>query len=51
LWQPASATAIRSAAAAGKSLGRFVDPPVSEYIRKMGLYKSPRRAHPRFIHV
>ena len=39
LRQPASATAIRSAAAAGKSLGRFVDPPVSEYIRKMGLYK------------
>lgn len=39
LRQPASATAIRSAAAAGKSLGRFVDPPVSGYIRKMGLYK------------
>lgn len=39
LRQPASATAIRSAAAAGKPLGRFVDPPVGEYIRKMGLYK------------
>lgn len=39
LRQPASATAIRSAAAAGKPLGRFVDPPVAEYIRKMGLYK------------
>jgi nicotinate-nucleotide adenylyltransferase len=37
--QPASATAIREAAAAGKPLGRFVDPPVAEYIRKMGLYK------------
>jgi nicotinate-nucleotide adenylyltransferase len=39
LNQPASATAIRAAAAAGKSLGRFVDVPVAEYIRKMGLYK------------
>jgi len=39
LHQPASATAIRDAAAAGKPLGRFVDPAVSEYIRKMGLYK------------
>jgi nicotinate-nucleotide adenylyltransferase len=39
LHQPASATAIRQAAAAGKPLGRFVDPPVAEYIRKMGLYK------------
>jgi len=39
LNQPASATAIRSAAAGGKSLGRLVDPAVAEYIRKMGLYK------------
>ena len=39
LRQPASATAIREAAAAGKSLGRFVDPSVAEYIRKTGLYK------------
>jgi nicotinate-nucleotide adenylyltransferase len=39
LRQPASATAIRSAAAADKPLGRFVDAPVAEYIRKMGLYK------------
>jgi nicotinate-nucleotide adenylyltransferase len=39
LRQPASATAIREAAAAGKPLGRFLDPPVAEYIRKMGLYK------------
>lgn len=39
LKQPASATAIRQAAAAGKPLGRFVDPPVADYIRKMGLYK------------
>ena len=41
LHQPASATAIRQAAAAGKPLGRFVDAPVAEYIKKMGLYKSP----------
>ena len=40
LQQPASATAIRQAAAAGKQLGRWVDPPVAEYIRKMGLYRS-----------
>jgi nicotinate-nucleotide adenylyltransferase len=39
LRQPASATAIREAAAAGKPLGRFVDAAVAEYIRKMGLYK------------
>jgi nicotinate-nucleotide adenylyltransferase len=39
LRQPASATAIRQAAGAGKLLGRFVDPAVAEYIRKMGLYK------------
>ena len=39
LHQPASATAIRQAAAAGKALGRFVDAPVAEYIKKMGLYK------------
>ncbi len=39
LRQPASATAIRQAATAGKPLGRFVDPSVAEYIKKMGLYK------------
>lgn len=39
LRQPASATAIREAAAAGKSLGRFLDPPVADYIKKMGLYQ------------
>jgi nicotinate-nucleotide adenylyltransferase len=39
LHQPASATAIREAAAAGKTLGRFVDAAVGEYIKKMGLYK------------
>lgn len=39
LKQPASATAIRQATAAGKALGRFLDPPVAEYIKKMGLYR------------
>jgi nicotinate-nucleotide adenylyltransferase len=39
LHQAASATAIRQAAAAGKPLGRFVDAPVADYIKKMGLYK------------
>jgi len=38
--QPVSATAIREAAAAGKSLARFVEPSVAEYIKKIGLYKS-----------
>ncbi len=40
LHQPASASAIRQAAAAGKSLARFVDAPVAQYIKKMELYKS-----------
>lgn len=39
LHQPASATAIRDAAVAGKPLGRFLDPAVADYIKKMGLYK------------
>jgi nicotinate-nucleotide adenylyltransferase len=39
LHQSASATAIRDAVAADKPLGRFVDAPVAEYIKKMGLYK------------
>jgi len=38
LHQPASATAIRQAASAGKPLGRFVDAMVGEYIKKVGLY-------------
>ncbi len=37
--QPVSATAIRQAAIAGKSLARFVEPSVAEYIKKMGLFK------------
>lgn len=34
-----SATAVRAAAAQGKSLGRWLDPRVAEYIRKTGLYR------------
>jgi nicotinate-nucleotide adenylyltransferase len=39
LKEPASATAIRQAAATGKPLGRFLDPAVVEYIKKTGLYR------------
>jgi nicotinate-nucleotide adenylyltransferase len=39
IYQPISSTAIREAAAAGKPLGRFVDPAVADYIKKVGLYK------------
>lgn len=37
-----SATGIREAVAAGKSLGRFVDPAVADYIKKMELYRNGR---------
>jgi len=37
--QPVSATAIRQAVCAGKPLGRFLDPLVADYVKKMGLYK------------
>lgn len=40
LRQPASATAIREAAVAGKPLGRLLTPPVADYIKKMRLYRS-----------
>jgi nicotinate-nucleotide adenylyltransferase len=39
VYQPISSTTIRVAAAAGKPLGRFVEPAVADYIKKMGLYK------------
>ncbi len=39
VYQPISSTAIRQAAAAGKPVGRFVEPAVADYIKKMGLYK------------
>ncbi len=42
VYQPISSTAIREAARAGKPLGRFVDAPIAEYIKKTGLYKSGR---------
>jgi nicotinate-nucleotide adenylyltransferase len=40
VYQPVSSTAIREAAIAGKPLGRFVEPAVADYIKKVGLYKS-----------
>lgn len=40
--QDISATAIRDAASKGKALGRFVDPLVADYIKKMGLYRNSR---------
>jgi nicotinate-nucleotide adenylyltransferase len=40
VYQPISSTTIRQNAAAGKPLGRFVEPGVADYIKKMGLYKS-----------
>jgi nicotinate-nucleotide adenylyltransferase len=39
VYQPISSTTIREAAAAGKPLGRFVEPAVADYCKKMGLYK------------
>jgi nicotinate-nucleotide adenylyltransferase len=36
--QSVSATAIRTAAAQGKSLARWLDPRVADYVRKQGLY-------------
>jgi nicotinate-nucleotide adenylyltransferase len=38
--QNVSATAIRAAAAHGKPLGKWVEPRVAEYIRKVRLYKT-----------
>ncbi len=40
VYQAISSTAIRQAAAAGKPLGRFVEPAVADYIKKVGLYKA-----------
>jgi len=39
IHQAVSATAIRQAVAAGKPLGRLVDPAVARYIKKMNLYQ------------
>ncbi len=38
IHQSVSATAIRAAAAQGKSLARWLDPRVADYVRKHGLY-------------
>jgi len=35
-----SATAVRQAVAAGKPLGKLIEPAVADYIKKTGLYKS-----------
>ena len=40
--QAISATAIREAVAAGKPLGKLVDPAVADYIKKAGLYRNNR---------
>ncbi len=39
VYQPVSSTGIRQAVVAGKSLSRFVEPSVADYIKKTGLYK------------
>ncbi len=41
--QNVSATAIRTAAALGKPLGRWVEPGVADYIRKVGLYRGSQK--------
>ena len=40
--QNVSATVIRQAAAQGKPLGRWLDPRVADYVRKVGLYRTRR---------
>jgi nicotinate-nucleotide adenylyltransferase len=40
--QSVSATTIRAAAAQGKPLARWLEPPVAEYVRKQGLYRGER---------
>jgi nicotinate-nucleotide adenylyltransferase len=40
VYQPLSSTAIRQAGATGKPLGRFIEPAVADYIKKIGLYKA-----------
>lgn len=37
-----SATKVREAVAAGKSLGKYLDPAVADYIKKTGLYETGR---------
>src|SRR6202140_1110311 len=45
--QSVSATAIRAAAAQGKPLGRWLVPPVADYVRKHGLYRGERSEEDR----
>jgi len=40
--QDVSATTIRSAAAQGQPLGRWLDPHVAEYVRRTGLFRSKK---------
>jgi nicotinate-nucleotide adenylyltransferase len=42
--QNVSATTIREAAAQGKPLGRWLDPNVADYVRKMGLYRREKES-------
>jgi len=42
---PVSATEVRRAVAGGKSLARFLEPLVAEYIKKMGLYQTGSAKH------
>ena len=44
IQQNVSATTIREAAAQGKPLGRWLDPKVAEYVRKMGLYRREKES-------
>ncbi len=39
VYQPISSTSIREAAADGKPLKKFVEEPVADYIKKVGLYR------------
>ena len=41
--QNISATTVRAAAAQGKAPGKWLEPRVADYIRKMGLYKQSQR--------
>jgi nicotinate-nucleotide adenylyltransferase len=41
--QSVSATGIRTAAAQGKPLARWLDPRVADYVRKQGLYRAAKR--------
>ncbi len=44
--EPASATQIREAAGKGRSATRWLDPAVSEYVKKIGLYRNVGKNSP-----